>query len=183
MRPSASIGISSNCSPHPPPVRSGSRPPTFLRMVPKCDVVVALPGARANEVVVQMTPTGLQIETTVAPPSPRSRMQVVRLEIPYGRMRRRIDLPPGRYALIERRLDRGCLYLRLDERGAMNAEDVLIILPVKQRGAVPRRGAADRGQRRGCSGRGTRGGAHPAPRRPVAADRSAADAPTQTTRD
>ena len=37
----------------------------------------------------------------------------MRLEIPYGRMRRRIDLPPGRYALLELRLERGYLYLRL----------------------------------------------------------------------
>jgi len=76
-------------------------------------VVVALPGARAEEVVVQITPTGLQIETHVPPPTLDARINVVRLEIPYGRMRRRIDLPPGRYALTERRLDRGCLYLRL----------------------------------------------------------------------
>jgi HSP20 family protein len=76
-------------------------------------VVIALPGARAEEVVVQLTPTGLQIETTVPPPSLSARTSVVRLEIPYGRMRRRVDLPPGRYALAERRLDRGCLYLRL----------------------------------------------------------------------
>jgi HSP20 family protein len=76
-------------------------------------VVVALPGARAEEVAVQITPTGLQIETTVPPPALNARVKVVRLEIPYGRMRRRIDLPPGRYALIERRLDRGCLFLRL----------------------------------------------------------------------
>jgi HSP20 family molecular chaperone IbpA len=40
-------------------------------------------------------------------------MNLVRLEIPYGRMRRRIDLPSGRYAVMERRLDHGCLYLRL----------------------------------------------------------------------
>ena len=76
-------------------------------------VVIALPGARAEEVAVQITPTGLQIETHVPPPALYARMNVVRLEIPYGRMRRRIDLPPGRYALIERRLDRGCLFLRL----------------------------------------------------------------------
>jgi HSP20 family protein len=76
-------------------------------------VVIALPGARAEEVIVQLMPTGLQIETTVPPPSLSARMNVVRLEIPYGRMRRRVDLPPGRYALAERRLDRGCLYLRL----------------------------------------------------------------------
>ena len=76
-------------------------------------VVIALPGARAEDVVVQLTPTGLQIETTVAPPSLSARASVVRLEIPYGRMRRRVDLPPGRYALAERKLDRGCLHLRL----------------------------------------------------------------------
>jgi HSP20 family protein len=77
------------------------------------EVTVALPGAHPDEVTVQITAAGLQIETTVSPPSPRTRMQIVRLEVPYGRMRRRIDLPPGHYALIERRLDRGCLYLRL----------------------------------------------------------------------
>src|SRR4030088_1709907 len=76
-------------------------------------VVVALPGARAEEIAVQITPTGLQIETSVPPPSLGARTNVVRLEIPYGRMRRRIDLPPGRYALVERQLDRGCLFLRL----------------------------------------------------------------------
>jgi HSP20 family protein len=77
------------------------------------EVVVALPGAHAEQVVVQLTPAGLQIDTTVSPPAPRTRMRVMRLEIPYGRMRRRVDLPPGRYALLERRLERGCLYLRL----------------------------------------------------------------------
>ena len=76
-------------------------------------VVIALPGAHADEVAVQITATGLQIETTVAPPSLSPRTNVLRMEIPYGRMRRRIDLPPGHYALVERRLDRGCLYLRL----------------------------------------------------------------------
>jgi hypothetical protein len=40
-------------------------------------------------------------------------MTVVRLEIPYGRMRRRVELPPGHYVLVERQLDRGCLFLRL----------------------------------------------------------------------
>ena len=80
---------------------------------PELQVVVALPGARAEQVVVQITPTGLQIETEVPPPSLSARVNIVRLEIPYGRMVRRIDLPPGRYALVERHLDRGCLFLRL----------------------------------------------------------------------
>lgn len=76
-------------------------------------VVVALPGARADQVVVKIAPSGLQIETVVAPPSLHAQMNIVRLEIPYGLMRRRIDLPPGHYVLIERRLDRGYLFLRL----------------------------------------------------------------------
>jgi HSP20 family protein len=82
------------------------------------NVVVALPGARADEVTVQITATGLQIDTTVPPPAMGTAMKVVRLEIPYGRMRRRIDLPPGRYVLIERRLDHGCLHLSLTREAA-----------------------------------------------------------------
>ena len=76
-------------------------------------VVVALPGARAEDITVQMTAKGLQIDTLVPPHCLGAATNVVRLEIPYGRMRRRIELPPGRYSLQERRLDRGCLYLRL----------------------------------------------------------------------
>lgn len=82
------------------------------------NVIIALPGARADEITVQLIPSGLQIDTTVAPPAAAADMNVVRLEIPYGRMRRRIDLPPGRYVLGERRLDRGCLYLRLTREAA-----------------------------------------------------------------
>ena len=81
-------------------------------------VVVALPGARPEDVTVQITSSGLQVETTVPALALNSRVNVVRLEIPYGRMRRRIDLPPGHYALIERRLDRGCLFLRLTREAA-----------------------------------------------------------------
>ena len=78
-------------------------------------VVVALPGARAEDVTVQITSTGLLVDTDVAPAS--AGLNVVRMEIPYGRMRRRVDLPPGRYGLVERRLDHGCLYLRLTREG------------------------------------------------------------------
>lgn len=76
-------------------------------------VVIALPGAHADEVTVQITPTGLQVETTVPARTIHEALDVVRMEIPYGRMRRRIELPPGRYVLTERRLDHGCLHLRL----------------------------------------------------------------------
>ncbi len=76
-------------------------------------VVVALPGARADEVTVQITPTGLQVDTAVPPPAVSAALNIVRMEIPYGRMRRRIELPPGRYVVTERRLDNGCLHLHL----------------------------------------------------------------------
>ncbi len=76
-------------------------------------VSVALPGARAEDIQVRITASGLLIETTVAPPSFPAGVQVIRLEIPYGRMRRRIDLPAGRYALREHRLENGYLFLRL----------------------------------------------------------------------
>src|ERR1700676_4847002 len=65
-------------------------------------VIVALPGARVDEVTVQLGPSGLQIDATVPPPSLDAAVNIVRLEIPYGRMRRRIELPPGRYVLTER---------------------------------------------------------------------------------
>jgi HSP20 family protein len=76
-------------------------------------VEVALPGARADDIVVKLTPSGLLIETTVPPPAFPAGMHVLRLEIPYGRMRRRIDLPPGSYVLREHRLENGYLFLRL----------------------------------------------------------------------
>jgi len=76
-------------------------------------VMVALPGVRTEDVVVQITPSGLLIETSVPPPAFEAGVEVVRLEIPYGRMRRRIELPAGSYTLIEHRLDRGYLFLRL----------------------------------------------------------------------
>jgi HSP20 family molecular chaperone IbpA len=76
-------------------------------------VEVALPGAIAEQVTVQITASGLLIETNVPPPSFAAGVTVVRLEIPYGRMRRRIDLPPGRYALRENRLENGYLFLHL----------------------------------------------------------------------
>jgi HSP20 family protein len=77
------------------------------------EVTLALPGARAEDVVAKITPSGLLIETTVPPPQFQSGGEVIRMEIPYGRMRRRIDLPPGSYALLELRLERGYLFLRL----------------------------------------------------------------------
>lgn len=88
-------------------------PANILSMGGELEVIVALPGARADDVLAQVTPSGLLVEATVPPPKFAAGVQVVRLEIPYGRMRRRIELPPGTYTLLELRLDSGYLYLRL----------------------------------------------------------------------
>jgi HSP20 family molecular chaperone IbpA len=88
-------------------------PANIFSLGAELHVSVALPGAQVEDVVVQLTTSGLLIETTVPPPTFAAGMHVIRLEIPYGRMRRRIDLPPGRYALLEHRLENGYLSLRL----------------------------------------------------------------------
>ncbi len=88
-------------------------PVNVLALGRELEVTVALPGARADDVVAQVSSSGLVIEATVAPPVFASGMQVVRLEIPYGRMRRRIELPPGSFRLLEFRLDGGYLFVRL----------------------------------------------------------------------
>lgn len=78
-------------------------------------VRVALPGARAEDIHVRIVPAGLLIEVEVPPPTVSAGMRIVRLEIPYGRMRRRIDLPSGRYSLLEQRFENGNLHLRIAE--------------------------------------------------------------------
>lgn len=97
-----------------PPAEARWEPPVDVFVAgTEFDVVIALPGARAEDVAVTLTATGVQIDARVPPPAFAPNAAVVRLEIPYGRMQRRIDLPPGRYTLVDRRLDHGCLFLRL----------------------------------------------------------------------
>jgi HSP20 family molecular chaperone IbpA len=50
-------------------------------------------------------------------PAAYQRAIIYRLEIPYGRFERRIALPAGRYQLIDRRLENGCLTLDLRRLG------------------------------------------------------------------
>jgi HSP20 family molecular chaperone IbpA len=88
-------------------------PANIMSLGSDVHVLVAVPGARAEDIDVQLTATGLSIEAIVPPPQFVVGMHVIRLEVPYGRMRRHIDLPPGHYALRETRLDNGHLFLRL----------------------------------------------------------------------
>ena len=97
----------------PSPVPVWEPPANIFARGAELHVMVALPGARSEDVVAQVTPSGLLIEANVPPPAFEAGDEVVRLEIPYGRMRRRIELPPGTYTVLENRLDRGYLFLRL----------------------------------------------------------------------
>lgn len=76
-------------------------------------VTVALPGVEPQSMIVRLAPAGLAIEAKVAPPVPSERMRVLRLELPYGRLQKRIDLPAGEYVLAEQRFEHGVLHLRL----------------------------------------------------------------------
>jgi HSP20 family protein len=76
-------------------------------------IVVALPGVRAEQVALSVGPTELLVQTQREPPPTLEFMRIRRMEIPYGTFERRIELPPGRYTLLEQRMVDGCLELRL----------------------------------------------------------------------
>jgi HSP20 family protein len=75
-------------------------------------VFIALPGAALESVSVHVSATGLVIVAERVPPT-LERVRVRRLEIPYGRFERHIELPGGQYVVLERAYRDGCLELRL----------------------------------------------------------------------
>jgi HSP20 family protein len=81
-------------------------------------IVVALPGANLDHIGIEIGEGVIDIEAHVPAPVLARQFGVVRLEVPYGVMRRHLDLPPGRYGIVERRLDNGCLQVHLRLREA-----------------------------------------------------------------
>ena len=76
-------------------------------------ICVALPGV-AKEQLEVLVENGVLIVTGERPMPGRARGTVIhRLELPYGRFERRIELPPGRYDVVQRELADGCLTLGL----------------------------------------------------------------------
>lgn len=89
-------------------------PPADIFVVEReLQVHIALPGVRAEDVDIQLGADGLHIRAMKAPPRLARPARILRLEIPYGRIERHIELPPGRYELRERELTDGCLRIRL----------------------------------------------------------------------
>jgi HSP20 family molecular chaperone IbpA len=77
---------------------------------------VALPGVASDSVEVSTDGESLHVVAVRAlDAAPGARIH--RLEIPYGRFERRIDLPAGRYEIDGRELVDGCLVMRLNRIG------------------------------------------------------------------
>ncbi|MEM7308594.1 MAG: Hsp20/alpha crystallin family protein [Planctomycetota bacterium] len=74
-------------------------------------VLVAVPGVEADSIEVRLDGARLAVAGTRAVPAPFHRADVHRLEIPRGRFERRVELPSGRYELVQRELRLGCLAL------------------------------------------------------------------------
>lgn len=88
-------------------------PADVLEIDGEVRVLIALPGVSPDAVSVQITPYGLLVTAERPLSAALERMRVRRLEIPYGRFERRIELASGQYVLTERRIVDGCLELRL----------------------------------------------------------------------
>ena len=76
-------------------------------------VVVALPAVRAEDVSVELIAGGLLVRAESRPPLPTGQARIVRLEIPYGRIERRIELPAGQFEIAAHDFKDGCMHLRL----------------------------------------------------------------------
>jgi HSP20 family protein len=76
-------------------------------------VVVAMPAVPPASATVELTSSGLWVRGDSRPPLSRGLARIVRLEIPYGRMERHIELPAGRYQLRNHEFVDGCLHIYL----------------------------------------------------------------------
>jgi HSP20 family protein len=76
-------------------------------------IVVAMPAVRAANAAVELTTNGLLVRGESRPPVQDGVSRIVRMEIPYGRIERRIELPPGRYQLLSHEFVDGCLHIHL----------------------------------------------------------------------
>ena len=76
-------------------------------------ILVALPGVTADLLEVVIDGASMIVRGELPLPTASRGAAIHRLEIPYGRFQRRIPLPAGRFQILERRLEHGCLVLCL----------------------------------------------------------------------
>jgi HSP20 family molecular chaperone IbpA len=73
----------------------------------------ALPGVAAEQIEVRLEGAELVVRGDRQLPPVAHITSIRRLELPHGRFERRIALPAGRYDLIARSVDHGCLVIGL----------------------------------------------------------------------
>ena len=76
-------------------------------------ILVALPGVTAEQLEVAIDGAVIVVSGERPLPMGNRGAAIHRLEIPYGRFQRRINLPAGRFQILERKLEHGCLVLCL----------------------------------------------------------------------
>ncbi len=80
-------------------------------------IFLAVPGVPENHVEVVMDGTTLVVRGERPLPRVAKDAAIHRLEIPYGPFERRIGLPEGRYQVLQRVFDNGCLVIGLRQLG------------------------------------------------------------------
>jgi HSP20 family molecular chaperone IbpA len=91
-----------------PPVDVFENPRQFV-------IVVALPGVAPGQLQVEIDGAAIVVRGQRRQPGAAASAVIHRLELPYGRFERRIELPGQRLQLGERVLADGCLTLTLDK--------------------------------------------------------------------
>lgn len=81
-------------------------------------VVVALPGVADDQLEIELEDAAIVVRGQRRLPEHACSARIHRLELPYGRFERRIDLPPLQLQLAGQRLANGCLTLMLGKPGA-----------------------------------------------------------------
>ncbi|MGH8230122.1 MAG: Hsp20/alpha crystallin family protein, partial [Steroidobacteraceae bacterium] len=78
-------------------------------------ICIALPGVRSESVTVQIVANALVVSAERLLPPELAQLRISRLEIPYGRFERQLELQSGRYVVVQRRMADGCLTLTLSK--------------------------------------------------------------------
>lgn len=102
--------------PVPAPAPTWEPPADVLETEHEVLIYVALPGVAADAVTAAIDGRALIVSGQRVPPEALCQGAAVhRLELPYGRFRRRIPLPPGHYAVARVSTESGCLAIKLQK--------------------------------------------------------------------
>jgi HSP20 family protein len=78
-------------------------------------ILIALPGVALDNISVTLNAGTLTVTGERPLPPELRNARILRMEIPYGRFERRIELPPVPFQISGRHLANGCLMLRLQK--------------------------------------------------------------------